>query len=394
MGILTKAVNEQAYLKCGIYADAGAGKTTTASYLAMAISNCLGNKKPVAFFETESGSDFLVGRFQQEGIELLRVKSHSLTDLIETIDEAEKVASVLIVDSLTHVWGNLIESKLNAVNKSRKSKNCDPIERLEFQHYADIKTQWARWTTKFLNANLHIIVCGRAGDIWERVENDKGKMELQSVGTRMKAEKEFGYEPSLSIEMERVLNPNGGWSHKATVLKDRSDSINGKQFTFTKPTAAYKKGDWKAVYKSFEPAIRALNIGSEHKTIDETRNAEGLFPTVDGESRSIEFARRREIALEEIKHSLMTISPGTGEAAKTTKGIILNELFGTRSWTAVEGKDIAVLEFMVPVMRDLEKVLATPLETVDEMKAAIKAHLDSKADKDDPLPESFNQPQQ
>jgi hypothetical protein len=372
MGILKKATNEQAYFKCGIYGDPGSGKTTTASYLAMAISEMLGHKKPVAFFETEAGSDFLVSRFELEGIELLRVKSHSLADLLAAGKEAEQACSVLIVDSLTHVWANLLESKLTAINEVRKGRGQRPIAQLEFQHYNDVKRQWAQWTALYLNSKIHILACGRAGDIWQHVQNEEtGKKELQSSGTRFSAEKNFGYEPSLTIEMRRIDRGDGkpGFKHRATILKDRSDTINGKFFDFEKQSGGYKKGGWKTVFNALEPAIMSLNVGADHNTFDATRNAQELFPGTEGDSGHDMYGKRKEIALEEIKHSLTTLYPGQDGASKMAKSIILEEVLGERVWSAVEMLKLEELDGGAKFLRKLEKSMqGIQLEGLEDVR--------------------------
>lgn len=385
MGILTKAINQQGFLKTGIFGDPGSGKTTTASYLAMAISNKLGNKKPIAFFETEAGSDFLVDRFNAEGIELLRVKSHSLADLMEAVKEAEQSCSVMIVDSITHVWTELVEAKLKAMNKVREAKakrenrSFYPLDKLEFQHWADVKREWGRWTTLFLNSKLHMIVCGRAGGIWETEKNEEtNKREIQKVGTKMKAEADFGYEPSLLIEMVRVskgAEPGSGWMHRAIVLKDRTDSINGLSFNFEKPRNGYKAGDWKQTFKPFEPVFKHLSIGGEHLTVDATRTSEGLFPRQDGESQGEHLRQRATIAIEEIEGSMVALWPGQDAGSKAMKAGIVEALFGTRSWTAVQNKKLSELEGAVRVMRKIEaqiKSLDMPLGSVEELKQLVE----------------------
>lgn len=384
MGILTKAVNQQSFLKAGIFGDPGSGKTTTASYLAMAISHKLGNKKPIAFFETEAGSDFLVERFDAEKIELLRVKSHSLADLMEAVKEAEQSCSVLIVDSITHVWNELVEAKLKATNRAREAKakrenrTYYPLEKLEFQHWADVKREWGRWTTLFLNSKLHVIVCGRAGGIWETEKNEEtNKREIQKVGTKMKAEADFGYEPSLLIEMVRVPKGNeagSGWQHRAHVLKDRTDTINGLAFSFEKSRSGYKAGDWQRTFKPFDPVIAHLNLGGEHLTVDATRTSEKLFPGQDGESQGEYLRQRAVIAVEELEGSMVALWPGRDAASNAMKGAVIEALFGTRSWTAVQHKKLSELEAAVRVMKKIEaqiKSLDTPLNTVEELKRIV-----------------------
>lgn len=398
MGILKKAANEQAFLKMGIFGNAGSGKTTTSCYLAMAIAQRLGNKKPVAIFETEAGSDFLVDRFQIEGIELLRVKSHALQDLLEAAKEAEQTCSALIVDSITHVWQGVLDSKLAAVNAVRAKKNLYKLDKLELLHYGDVKAQWGRWTTQFLNSRLHVIVCGRAGNIWEHdVNEETGKKELHKAGTKMKAESEFGYEPSLLVEIERVskgAEPGKGWKHRAYILKDRTDTINGMAFDFEKPRKEYKAGDWEQTFKPFKPVFDHLNIGGEHKTIDTQRSSEQLFDTATGDSPGVARAKRAEIAAEEIQGSMVALFPGQDAASKKAKADLLDALFATRSWTAVESKSVEALEHGVKVLRRVEDMIKsdgiTPTE--EEFRALLAAAMTEKTElklEDDQLPESI-----
>lgn len=405
MSILKKAVNEQAYLKCGIFGDAGSGKTTTSSYLAMAISNALGNKKPVAFFETEAGSDFLIEKFNAENIELLRVKSHSLNDLIEAAKEAEKSCSCLIVDSITHIWEDLCRSKLEAINAARKKRNLYQLDKLEFQHWSDVKNAWKKWTNLFLNSSLHIIVCGRSGGVWQFETNDEtNKKELQKVGSKMKAEGEFGYEPSLLIEMVRVAKggaAGAGWRHCAYVLKDRTDTINGMKFEFEKPRQKYKAGDWQSTFKAFKPAIEALNIGAKQKTVTETSNASDLFPMPEGES-TYDFRKKQvEIVLEEIEETIKLMWPSTDAASKQAKILILDIIFGTRSWAAVQGqkledlqiKKLALLafeqEFKANSINDLESLKTVASICLQNALAAKSVKPESKNDSSESKVESI-----
>jgi hypothetical protein len=401
MGLLKPAVNEQAYLKAGTFGGAGSGKTTTASHIALAISNRLGNKQPVAFFETEAGSDFLVDRFKEEGVPLLRVKSHSLADLQSVVKEAEKECSCLIVDSITHVWQEVCEAKLRAVNAARKKKGNYLIDKLEFQHWGDVKREWAKWTSLFLNASLHIIVCGRAGNVWDvEVNEESGKKEIIKGQSKMKAEGEFGYEPSLLIEMERVPKGNAagaGWIHRAHILKDRTDTINGMAFDFERPKKGYKKGDWAKTFKPFQPVIDHLNIGGQHITYDTTRTSETLFPGADGESRSENRGKRVTIALEEIQGALVALWPGMDAGSKAAKAVAIEALFGTRSWTAVESKSLEDLEFSLKGLRIFEANYKDNLsfESADALRSAIGScksdAIDEPIEKDD-LPDGFNPP--
>lgn len=358
MAILKKATNTQAFLKAGFLGFPGSGKTFTASHFAMQIASRLGTKKPVAFFDTESGSDFLIPKFDAAGIELLTVKSQAFKDLLDAGKEAEQSCSVLIVDSVTHVWRELCDTY-------RKRRN---IQKLQFQHWADIKGQWQEWTKFYLNSKLHIMVLGRSGFEYDFDVDEDGKKELIKTGTKMKVESEFGFEPSLLIEMERVRKDSevgSGWIHRAHVLKDRTDTINGKAFDFTSDN----KGK-EATFKAFEPVLNALNIGGEHIGFIESDSSELI-----SENRGTEYAqkvKRAEVALDEIKHSLSVLYPGTSDASKQAKATICEELLGVRVWSAVETKPLIELEFAVKVLRHLETLFIDVKPEIKDLKLAVQ----------------------
>lgn len=329
MSLLKEAVNEQAYLKAGILGFPGSGKTFTAAMLAIAIAKQIEGDKPIAFFDTETGSDFLLPQVQAEGLKMLRVKSCTFPDLMQVVKEAEGKCSVLIVDSISHVWRELCET-------FRKKRN---LTRLEFHHWAMIKTQWLNWTLAYLNSPLHIIVCGRAGYDYDFETNEEGKKDLVKVGTKMKVESEFGFEPSLLIEMERAersAKPGSGWTHRAHVLKDRTDTINGIAFDFHKLEGGYTPGGYMAVLQAFAPVIRCLNLGGAHLGVDASRTSEELFSGNPPDYTWKREQEMKEVALDEITEELKRAFPTQTNEDKKARADLLETVAGTRSWKAVE----------------------------------------------------------
>lgn len=175
----------------------------------------------------------------------------------------------------------------------------------------------------------------------------------------MKVESEFGFEPSLLIEMERVSQGHeagAGWLHRAHILKDRTDTINGKAFDFKKPPKAYQAGDWAQTFKPFEPVFNALNIGGTHVSVDTTRTNDGVFDE-QGDSEPTRRAKRVTIALEEIQGALVAIWPGQDAASKAMKTAAVETLFQTRSWTKVESLSLETLEDRLKQLRAYETEL-------------------------------------
>jgi hypothetical protein len=121
-------------------------------------------------------------------------------------------------------------------------------------------------------------------------------MGFHKAGTKMRAEKDAGYEPHLLIEMEasacmdevetktprRRREENaphekkaGGTSPQLHVLKDRARALNGKMFEF-KDINDYKPGGWKLVFDALAPHFAKMNIGGVHAGIAE-RTSAALF---------------------------------------------------------------------------------------------------------------------
>ena len=334
MTLLKKASNRMAFAKVGLYGDAGSGKTATASKLAIGLHSYAGLKKPVAFFDTEPAASFVKPLFDAAGIELLVAESRALADLMEFMDEAESSCSIAIIDSITHVWKDAQDSYIKKMNEIRQKQKRKAINQIEFQDWRHIKGEWAKFTDRFLCSKLHCFVCGRAGTIYEYQKNDRtNKMELISTGTKMSTEKEMGYEPSLLIEMKKIVGETTGLINRAFVEKDRniSNPLTGKWVDYPD-------------FIHFEPHWDFLNIGGEHFSSMDRRDSKDLYTDTGEDTFSYE-KRQREIFCEEIKSIFIENGlDGTGKEAKEKRNKTLKTIFGTGSWTKVENTDSRTLK--------------------------------------------------
>lgn len=340
--MLKKAVNQTAAAKIGIYGEAGSGKTRTATEIAIGLAKMTGT--PIAFFDTEGGSDFMVRLCEDAGVELLTAKARAFADLMAFMKEADQAKAVGIIDSISHTWDDLRESYEKKLKRTRG---------LEIWDWGVIKPAWREFTTAYLTSPNHMIVCGRAASIYEQVYNEeRGKTEVQVVGSKMKTEKETAYEPSLLIEMERVPRRDGsGYDHVATVMKDRSDQMDGK--SFPDPT-----------FETFAPFFSALNIGGEHKPTDATRTSQHLFATPDN---AIERKRQVEITLEKIQGAFILADIGTQSTAdKKRMRELLKKCFGTESWKEVEGQRLEDLRLGLTALRIALGQEMDPVEPMSE----------------------------
>lgn len=339
MGILKPAANRMAYAKVGLYGTAGSGKTRTATEIAIGLHKAIKSTKPIVVFDTEPAFSFVLPLFQRAGIEVLIAdESRALADLMKFMDEAEQVSDIAIIDSITHVWRDAQESYLARLNNYRKRDGRKPLLALEFQHWRPIKAAWAEFTDRFLASKMHVIVCGRSGNVYEYQDKDdgSGKKELISTGTRMATEKELGYEPSLLIEMIADRD-DGKIVNTALVQKDRSDTLNGREIRM--PT-----------YAALESHFRALNIGGEHFDSMQARDSQSMFSEAEEGGWDRE-KRQREIYCEEIQGILSKRWPGQTAQEKAAKADAIEAILGTRSWTKVESMHSEKLQAAYHEMR-------------------------------------------
>lgn len=329
MGIFKPCGKGTGYFKGGLLGFPGSGKTFTAKEIAIGIRNHFHLDGPIAMFDTEKGSEYIAADVKaRTGHELLAIRSRSFDDLIAASHECEeKGYAVEIVDSITHPWRDICASYLKKINDKRSRNNLPNRMRLEFQDWAPLKDYWnEKWTNWYLNSPVHVIICGRAGFDYDFRENEEtGRNQLVKTGIKMKTESEFGFEPCLLIEMERIqeVPETGGRRiiHRATVLKDKFGVIQGHQ--------ADDPG-----FDFFKPHIELLTPGVNDPVDTEARSDVPIDE--DGWPKE---RRQRTILCEEIKGEITDRYPGQTTKEKKAKGDVLFRHFGTRSWTKVESLD-------------------------------------------------------
>lgn len=334
MGLL-KAASGGSYLKAGFLGFAGSGKTHTAMELAMGAREHFKLPGPIAMLDTESGSDYWKTRVRERtGKDLLAHKSRSLEDLLSVGEEAVSAgASVLVVDSITHIWREVCEAYLRALQENQRRNNWRIRDDLEFQDWQRIKSTWSAWPDFYLNSPLHLIVCGRAGWEYEMEHNEeKKKRELVKSGIKMKVEGEFGFEPSLLVEMQRdfATDKKGAIADKrevitrAVVLKDRFGLIDGH--SCVDPT-----------FKFFEPHVKLLDPG-QHNPVDTSVKTE--FQLDDrGKDQWDREKENRKIVAEEILNAF-AIAGMAGQSAddKKARAEAFQKHWGHGSWTFISEK--------------------------------------------------------
>jgi hypothetical protein len=342
------------YLRAGFLGFGASGKTWTAITLALGVREAFKLDGPIVMADSEGGSDYVKHRVRRDtGIDLLGEKTRSFDKMVATAKVAlEEGASVFVADSITHYFRDLQDSYLRRVNEFYAQRGWKPKTDMEIQDWAKVKALWAPWLDFYLNAPMHMIICGRAGFEWDMVADEStGKKKLTKTGVKMKGESEMAFEPSLLVEMQAVQDTTGrkGLLHRATIVKDRFDVIDG---------AVADNPD----FDFFMPHISLLKPDA-HSAIDTTPSN----PNVDigGSDDWAREKRAREIACEEIQSLLTQRWPSRGADDNRAKIAVIRHIFDTGSWKAIEGKDSGVLQDGLENLRTLlgdEALLGQVLE--------------------------------
>jgi hypothetical protein len=170
----------------------------------------------------------------------------------------------------------------------------------------------------------------------------------------MRAAAEFGYEPSLLVEMERDQDIQD--AHKlvrtATVLGDRFGVIDAKKAKFAS-TPDLKKA-MAVVYAFFEPHLALLCPGAWSPV--DTEGQTNFNVDEEGADWAAE-KRQRVIICEEIQGEIVKRWPGQTVREKQQKADVIATLFGTRSWTKVEGLPSEGLRAGLAKLRAIQNAL-------------------------------------
>ena len=311
------AAKTPAYLMAGFFGNTGTGKTFTAVKMLAQFSKEYANSAQLAMFDTEPSAGFVAPLVKKiTGKELLSVSSRAFYDLMDFANECIKNNYIAIVDSITHPWRSLCEDYLDAKRSRVKGAGGNPeTARLSLKDWGPLKDMWNKFSEKFVYSPCHFCIVGREGDVWETVEDDEGKEEMKKTGVKMKTESEFGYEPSLLVQM-RLQNNN----HIAFVPKDRFDVLTGK-FSENNPDISF-----------FKPHIDMLNLGGKHT---EKSDGKKVFNAGSGPNYETIKAQRAAV-LENIKDDILLVYPGQTAAEKKAKVEALRSAFGTSAWTELE----------------------------------------------------------
>jgi hypothetical protein len=252
---LKKAQRKKAYLKLGISAPSGGGKTLGALLIAYGLMK---SKYPnesddfrwskIAIVDTENGSgELYVGaEVKKSNLAIGNYLAITLTPPFEAdkytqaMEVCEKNGvEVCILDSTTHLWsgeGGLLEQQSNISKKTGNS----------YTAWRDITPQHNRFVEKMLQTPMHIIATMRAKQEYALDKDDKGSLSVRKMGLEPEQRKGMEYEFTTFFEIDA--------EHKAFGSKDRTSLFDQKYFVIT-PEIGEKMMEWLNGGTDAEPEI-------------------------------------------------------------------------------------------------------------------------------------------
>lgn len=335
------------FIKASFGGFQGSGKTRTATEFIIGCYKDMKLKKPVLILDNEKGSRFLIPIFKKAGIEAIAKDSSHLKDVTAAFDFLNKgEIDFLFIDSLTKIYYRFIKDyKLN--NKK---------QRMTLQDWGTVLPAWQEeFSDRFVEVEGNVVFTGRAGFEYEKEEDEQDeegnvtkKGQFVKSGVKMKIAGETPYETDLNVwmQLEKGLTKDKKPTQQnvAYILKDRSDTINGKIFQM--PT-----------YKNFRPVVRFI----QGLPVDDVAGAtftENLTPGNDLEWMQRNLQRKIEVEKIQAVFDEHGLGDARSKADKQLKAVLIKKVFGTTSNTEIEKMDAHQLshhrEILEEVFQELE----------------------------------------
>lgn len=355
----TEMASKGNFIKAGFGGFAGSGKTRTASEFIVGFYKDLKLTKPILIIDNEKGARFLKMFFLKHlpKTQVFVKDTRRLADVIDAMQLLQNnEVEVLFIDSLSKIWYQYV--------KDYRTKN--KITFMTLQDWGKLLPAWQEeFSDRFVSIDGSIIFTGRGGFTYEKEEDEKDEVgnvkkrgQFVKSGVKMKMAGETPFETDLNVWMEQVQEIQKDRAIKVTreahIIKDRSDTIDGK--VFINPT-----------YIKFQPVIKFLKGLPIGEIAGET-NTTNLAPAENWEA--YDRKQRRTIEMEKItavfdKHGYSGALPNKQKAIKAHS---IEKIFGTTSITEIEKMDSTKLT----ELRENLELLLSGFEKQEDILTYIK----------------------
>jgi hypothetical protein len=335
------------FIKASFGGFQGSGKTRTATEFIIGCYKDMKLTKPVLILDNEKGSRFLIPILKKAGIQAITKDTNHLKDIIAAFEYLNKgEVDFLFIDSLTKIYYRFI--------KDYKEKNRK--QRMTLQDWGTVLPAWQEeFSDRFVEVEGNVVFTGRAGFEYEKEEDEQDeegnvtkKGQFVKSGVKMKIAGETPYETDLNVwmQLEKGLSKDHKPTQKnvAYILKDRSDTINGKIFEMPS-------------YKHFKPIVRFI----QGLPVDEVAGAtftENLTPGNDLEWVQKNLQRKIEVEKIQAVFDENGLGDARSKADKQLKAVIIKKIFGTTSNIEIEKMDASQLNHCRALLEELFKSLS------------------------------------
>lgn len=200
-----KAVKSKSKLRCALFGPSGSGKT----YSALSIASGMGGKIAVIDSERGSASKY-ADKFDFDVVDL---NKKDIDEYVENIIEAGKAGyNVLIIDSLSHAWQELL-TEVEQIANARYRGNT-------WSAWSEGTPKQRKLIDAILSSPCHIMATMRSKTEWQTTSDNGGKSRPVRVGLAPEQGKGIEYEFDLLLEVST--------EHIGNVIKDRTGKFQDK----------------------------------------------------------------------------------------------------------------------------------------------------------------------
>ena len=205
--VFKKAEKTQAKLRAALFGPPGSGKTMTALRMATGMS------AKIAVIDSEHGT---ASKYSDRyAFDVLNIEDKKIENYTAAINAAAAAGyEVLVIDSLSHAWQELVED-VEELARKRFAGNT-------FRAWGEGTPKQRDFTEVILSYPGHVIATMRS-KIEYAVEKDRdGKTTIQKKGLAPEQGKAIEYEFDLLMELSQT--------HEAFISKDRSGKYQDKHY--------------------------------------------------------------------------------------------------------------------------------------------------------------------
>jgi len=254
-----KAKREKIYVKIGLIAPSGGGKTygslRLATGMAEEIKNITGKKAKILMANTESKRGYYYAdEFDYDIVDI--DPPYNPEKFVELIEFAVKEGyDILIIDSSSHEW----EGKGGCLELHQQAGGT-------YQSWSRVTPRHNKFIQAMADSPIHIIATMRGKDQYEMTKDDKGKTNVQKLGVGAKQRDGFEYDLTCTFLIDQKTST-------AEVQKDNTHIFDQEGPTILSEAHGRKIIQWANSGEGYTPVVRKNeedttdNIEDELKTI-------------------------------------------------------------------------------------------------------------------------------